>query len=204
MTDKDIFDRAEPGSRKQHKRHILRCALHCFSVEGVEATTIEKIRVKADSSIGSMYHHFGSKEGLLAALYFIALDDQLALMQPRMENAASAKEAIAALVGSYMEWVTQEATLARVMFQARSSVASGPHKESLAERNQQRYGALLKWLAKGVEAGVIRALPKEVYASLIIGQSENYSRAWLSGRVKGAPTDHAAIFIEAAWRSISV
>ncbi|WP_255839319.1 TetR/AcrR family transcriptional regulator [Pseudomonas benzenivorans] len=197
------LERVEPGKRSSSKRHIMACALACFDEMGLEATKIDDIRQRAESSIGSIYHHFGNKEGLVAALYFAALDDQLALMQPRILAASTPREAVEALIRSYLGWVEQQPELARFLFQARHAVASGPRKDDLTERNQRRYGALLEWLAKGVEAGVIRRLPRELYASLLIGQAENYCRAWLSGRVKGAPTVHADIFADAAWRSVA-
>mgnify|MGYP002133573312 CR=1 FL=1 len=64
--------------------------------------------------------------------------------------------------------------------------------------------ALLGWLKQGVKDGTIRALPAETYASLLIGQAENYCKAWLSGRVKGSPLDYADTFTDAAWRSVGV
>jgi AcrR family transcriptional regulator len=199
-----LLERVEPGPRKAHKRHIMSCALACFDQLGLEATTIETIRERAGSSIGSIYHHFGNKEGLIAALCFAALDDQFALAQPRMLEAATPREAIEALVCTYLEWVTQQPKLARFLSQTRHSVATGPLKNELAERNKQRFGALLEWLAKGVKDGTIRPLPRETYASLLIGQSENYCRAWLTGRVKGKPSDYAKIFAQAAWASVGM
>lgn len=200
----ELFARAEPGPRKEHKRLILLSALACFNEMGIQATTIEAIRERADSSIGSIYHHFGNKDGLIAALFFVALDDQLALTQARIQNATNAKEAIGAVVQTYLEWVTQQPDLARFASQARASVVSGPFGNDLMERNKQRYGALMKWLEKGVKDGSIRSLPRETYASLLIGQSDNYCRAWLSERVKSKPTDFTEVFIEAAWRSVGV
>jgi AcrR family transcriptional regulator len=181
---------------------ILNAALACFNELGIQATTIETIRERADSSIGSMYHHFGNKDGLIAALFFAALDDQLALTEPRIQSAASAREAIEALVQTYLGWVTQQPELARFMSQARATIADGPFSDELAQRNKQRFGGLLKWLDKGVKEGSIRPLPRETYASLLIGQAENYCRAWLSGRVKTPPSDFAQVFAEAAWRSV--
>ena len=200
----DLFDRVEPGARKAGKRQILRSALTCFDELGVDATPIDTIREHAGSSIGSIYHHFGNKDGLIAALYLAALDDQLALMQPAMTAATTPKAAIAALVQAYLAWVTQQPELARFLFQVRHSVATGPRRAELAERNKARYQVLLGWLKRGVKEGSIRALPSETYASLLIGQAENYCKAWLSGRVKGSPLDYAATFTEAAWRSVGV
>lgn len=207
MTDSstsDLFDRVEPGPRKEHKRLILRCALACFNELGIQATTVETIRERANSSIGSIYHHFGNKDGLIAALFFAALDDQLDLAQPRIQAARSAKEAIEALVQTYLEWVTQQPELARFLTQARSAVASGPFGEALAQRNKRRYAELLDWLEKGTTDGTVRPLPRETYAALLIGQSDNYCRAWLSGRVKSKPIDFVHVFVDAAWRSVGI
>src|SRR6185369_2214777 len=57
-----VFERAEPGSRKAHKRELMACALDAFEAGGIAATTIEDIRARAGSSIGSIYHHFGNKD----------------------------------------------------------------------------------------------------------------------------------------------
>lgn len=198
------IERSEPDRRKANRRRIMVHALACFDEMGLESTKIEDIRQRADTSIGSIYHHFGNKDGLVAALYFAALDDQLALVQSAMESASTPREAVEALVRTYVSWVEQQPQLARFMFRARHAVAAGPRRDDLRERNKRRYGALLAWLERGVEAGVIRALPRELYASLLVGQAENYCRAWLSGRVKRAPTEHVDVLAECAWRSVAM
>jgi AcrR family transcriptional regulator len=202
-TSSNLFDRVEPGPRKTHKRHILSCALACFDELGIEATTIETIRERASSSIGSIYHHFGNKDGLIAALYLAALDDQFAMAEPRMMNAKTARDAVDALVRTYLEWVTHQPKLARFLFRARHLVASGPYKEELVKRNKQRFETLLNQLATGIKQGVILPLPKELFASLLIGQSENYCRAWLAQRVKTKPLLYVDIFVQAAWTSVT-
>lgn len=200
----DLFARVEPGPRKAHKRLILNCALACFNELGIQSATVEAIRERANSSIGSIYHHFGNKDGLVAALFFAALDDQLALSQPRLDAAASTQDAIGVLVHSYLEWVTQQPELARFMLQARATVANGPFGEELQQRNKLRFGAMLQWLDKGIQDGSLRALPRETYASLLIGPSEHYCRGWLSGRVKTRPAELAPVFAQAAWRTVGL
>lgn len=197
------FESVEPGPRKEHKRQILSSALACFDEFGIEATTVEAIRTTANSSVGSIYHHFGNKEGLIAALFFAALDDRENLIRPRIRSAETSHAAIGHLIHSYLEWVTNKPELARFLSNARHSVANGPHSKDLTARNKQRFGDLQKWLALGVENGSILPLPKETYASLLIGPSENFCRAWLTGRVKGKPTDYADVFADAAWRALA-
>jgi AcrR family transcriptional regulator len=198
-----VLERAEPGARRAHKRHVMACALDCFERDGLDAATIEQIRALADSSIGSIYHHFGNKDGLVAALFFAAMDDESALEAARLERVASPREAVEACVGSYLEWVSEQPRLARFMYRARAAVAAGPHGEALRARNRAKHQAMRDWLRRGIEDGSIRELPKETYVPLLIGQAETYCRAWLSERVRGKPSDHAAVFADAAWRSVA-
>jgi len=198
-----VLERAEPGARRAHKRHVMACALDCFERDGLDAATIEQIRALADSSIGSIYHHFGNKDGLVAALFFAALDDESALEAARLEAVTSPREAVEACVGSYLDWVSEQPRLARFVYRARAAVAAGPHAEALRQRNRGKHQAMAEWLRRGIADGSIRQLPKETYVPLLIGQSETYCRAWLSERVRGKPSDHAAVFADAAWRSVA-
>jgi AcrR family transcriptional regulator len=199
-----VLLRAYPGARSNLKRRILACALDCFNEHGMEATSIDLIKLRAETSVGAIYHHFKSKEGVAAALYFLALDDQSRLFEARLGTADEVEKAIKTMVGSYLEWVVSQPELARFLLQARAYVARGPHANELAERNRGRFKPLIDWMILGTVAGRLRTLPRETYAPLLIGQAESYCRAWLSGRVKVAPTVHTEVFAEAAWRTLAV
>ena len=198
-----VFERAEPGPRKAHKRELMACALDAFEAAGIAATTVEDIRARAGSSIGSIYHHFGNKDGLVAALFFAAIDDQATLCESHFAAATTPRAIVEASVRSYLEWVAAQPRLARYVYMARSTVASGPAAEDLARRNKARYRVLFDWLDRGVAEGTVRALPRETYVPLMIGPSETYCRAWLSERVKASPAQHVAVFTEAAWRAVA-
>ena len=53
---------------RARRKSVLDAALDCFSEYGLEGTTVQHIQKRAECSIGSLYHHFGSKEGLAQAL----------------------------------------------------------------------------------------------------------------------------------------
>lgn len=199
----DVLERAYPGVRAQLKRRILSGALACFNEQGIEATTIEAILARCDASVGNLYHHFGSKDGLVAALFFCALDDQAVLTDQALARAVSTQDGVAALVHSYVDWVSSQPALARFMFQARSAVAKGPHASDLQQRNRQRGRQVLAWFATPERSGSLGAWPRELLPSLLIGPSENYCRAWLSGRVKTRPSEHRALLAEATWAAVS-
>lgn len=200
---KAVLERAYPGARAQLKRRMLAGALACFNEHGIEPTTIEMILARCEASVGNLYHHFGSKDGLVAALFFCALQDQGDLIDAELAKAQTMREGVAALVYSYVDWISAQPELARFMFQARSAVSKGPHGAELQQRNRQRAKLVMSWFGEPGRAGGIKDWPKELLPSLIIGAAENYSRAWLSGRVKATPAQQRERLAQAAWLSVA-
>lgn len=202
MDTADLLERSYPGRRAELKRDIFRKALNLFNEQGIEATTIEMIRAECDTSVGAIYHHFGNKEGLVAALFFTALEDQTRLRDQYLDAAKSTEEGVQALVFSYLDWVERQPQWARFQYHARFAVTKGPFKDELAERNKTRNRRLREWLGESGRISELRELPFELLPSLIIGQADSYCRAWLAGRVKGSPMEYRQVLAQAAWRSI--
>lgn len=204
MSTPDLLQRAYPARRSELKRSILRTALSCFNSTGIEATTIETIREQCETSVGAIYHHFGNKEGLVAALFFAALDDQAALRNRYLDEARTAEAGVLALVHSYVDWVDAQPEWARFVLQGRFVVATGPFKDELSERNKLRNRKLFDWMQAERRGEQFSHIPAELLLSLIIGQAENYSRAWLSQRVKSSPREYREMLGKAAWRSVTL
>ncbi|KPA90266.1 transcriptional regulator, TetR family [Pseudomonas asplenii] len=202
MENPDLLERCYPGRRAELKRAILRQALSCFNEQGIEASTIETIRVACDTSVGAIYHHFGNKEGLVAALFFAALDDQARLRETHLAKARTLKELLQGLVHSYVDWVDDQPQWARFQYQARFVVSKGPFADELAARNKVRNRQLRERLAATVDGDERLEIPRELLLSLIVGPAENYCRAWLAGRVEHSPRTYRHELAEAAWRSV--
>lgn len=202
MTTETVLERNYPGRRAQLKREILAAALGCFNEHGIEATTIDTIKAACETSVGAIYHHFGNKDGLVAALFFCAQDDLSALLKSNLDRAQTQEEGVHAMVLSYLDWVIAEPELARFQFQARSFVARGAHAKALIERNKSRNKMLLTWLTQFGHDHPLSRCPAELLPSLIVGQAENYCRAWLSGRVKTSPRSYRPLLAAAAWSAV--
>jgi AcrR family transcriptional regulator len=203
LSTQSVLERCHPGRRAALKREILARSLACFNDQGIEATTIEVIKAACETSVGAVYHHFGNKDGLVAALFFCALDDQAQLTNSRLSDATDQRSGVHAVVFSYLDWVTAEPELARFLFQAGPFVAKGPHAQMLVERNRSRNQAILARFSAFEENAALSRCPPELLASLIVGQSEHYCRAWLAGRVRATPQAHRHAFAEAAWGSVT-
>jgi TetR/AcrR family transcriptional regulator, transcriptional repressor of bet genes len=61
---------------------LIEAGLACLAEGGIAAFTIDNICAKAGASRGLVTHHFGSKEGLLAAVYAAAYQPMLASLAP--------------------------------------------------------------------------------------------------------------------------
>lgn len=198
----ELLERLYPGRRATLKRQILLDALSCFLENGIETTSIEMIRSKSDSSVGAIYHHFKNKEGIVATLFFAALDDQAALRDNYLETTKSLQEVLYAFIHSYVDWVSEQPEFAKFLISARFSVMQGENQERLIQKNKLRNQKIFNAISNYAEAGFLTSIPHELLLSLVIGSTENYCRAWLSQRVTSNPKVYKDILAKAAWDSL--
>lgn len=203
MQQADLLHRIYPGRRAELKRILLQHALDCFSEFTIEATSIEMIRERADSSVGAIYHHFKNKEGLIGALFSAALQDQMQQRTAALQQAQGVQQGMAVIIGQYIDWVVQNPDFARFLFMARMSLGTEQHAE-IAAQNQQRNQAVFDWLKKQTdeELAQLAKIPRELLFSLMLGATESYCRAWLSRKVSTSPILYKQALIDAAWHSI--
>lgn len=198
-----LLERALPEARQASRRSVLRHALTLFNENGVEATTIDDLRKASGQSVGTIYHHFKNKEGVVAALFFVALDDQSRAIAEHIDGLADGRAVIEALIECTTAWITAQPECAHFVFLARDSVAQGPHGTDLTTRLHARYKPIDELLARDAKAGRILPLPVDLIPSLVLGATEFYARGWLAGRRQATPASHAQRFAAAAWRSIT-
>ncbi|WP_151827347.1 TetR/AcrR family transcriptional regulator [Acinetobacter oleivorans] len=198
----ELLERLYPGRKAALKRQILLDALSCFLENGIETTSIEMIRSKSDSSVGAIYHHFKNKEGIVATLFFAALDDQAALRDEYLEGTKSLQEVLYAFIHSYVDWVSGQPEFAKFLISARFSVMQGEDQERLVQKNKLRNQKIFSEISKYAETEFLKSIPHELLLSLVIGSTENYCRAWLSQRVKSDPKVYKDILSKAAWDSL--
>ncbi|MBP2604091.1 TetR/AcrR family transcriptional regulator [Acinetobacter calcoaceticus] len=197
-----LLERLYPGRRAVLKRQILLDALSCFLENGIETTSIEMIRSKSDSSVGAIYHHFKNKEGIVATLFFAALDDQAARRDDYLEGTESLQEVLYAFIHSYIDWVSEQPEFAKFLISARFNVMQGEDQERLVQKNKSRNQKIFNEISNYADSEFLKSIPHELLLSLVIGSTENYCRAWLSQRVSSNPKVYKDILAKAAWDSL--
>ncbi|WP_447591053.1 TetR/AcrR family transcriptional regulator [Aquipseudomonas campi] len=189
-------------ARSSRKDEILQAALACFTESGVDATTIEMIRDRSGASIGSLYHHFGNKERIIAALYLAGTGEYAAMLEQGFASVRSAEDCVKLLVTSYVDWVVANPDWARFVLHSRGRVEASELGEQLREANRVHYQRIFAALADYRELGQLCVMPADCFASVVIGPSHDFARNWLAGRTQTPLADCRDLLAQVAWDSV--
>jgi AcrR family transcriptional regulator len=163
-----------PTSRTERRKArtagaILEAAEHLFLGRGYTATTMEDLSEAADVAVGSIYAHFGGKEGVYSAL----VDRALALDQRYSEEglAAVGNRPLEQLVGmaeGYLRFAREHPAYFRLFRfppPDRPSVQEAPGPAGrIAERISAEVARMAGLLREAVEREVIRSVDPEPMA----------------------------------------
>lgn len=197
MTEKVLSPNGDSRPEK-----ILASALQCFNRLGIAGASISDICRGANASVGSAYHHFGSKQGMAETLLLQGLRCNLSALEERLRHISGAKAGVAAVVESLIEWIADNQDWARFVYSSGLSASSDSMSRQLEAINQQYAGLINAYFSPYWKSGEVLLLPKECYGPLIIGPVHDYARRWLAGRVKSDIRAHKALFAESAWRVV--
>lgn len=191
-------------SRRDTKDLILRAALAAFTRLGYEAATIADIRAASGVSNGSVFHHFGSKEGIAEALYLDGIRRyQAGLLAVLKRHRRDAAAGIRAVVRYHLDWVTANRELARFLFEIGRPDWHGARSIELRAANDAFTAAVADWLRPQVAAGRVKPLSAGLFAACVIGPAQLVSRAWIAGLRPEPPAGDAAALADAAWHAVA-
>lgn len=171
---------------------ILAAALAAFDGKGVLGATLEDIRVGSGASIGSIYHHFGDKAGIAAALHAQVLGGYQREFVAALDG-AGAEEGVRAVVAAHLHWAERRPAEMRYL------LAGPPTGDAVRELNQDFFRTVRAWWARHPE--LIEADLATAHA-VWLGPATEYCRHWLAGRAPRPDPRRRALFSETAWRSL--
>jgi AcrR family transcriptional regulator len=181
------------------KRDILEAALRGFAEKGLAGTTVEEVRRRSGASVGSIYHHFGDKEGIAAALYVELLRDYQAGVVAVLEEGRGAERTVEGLVRHHLRWVEADPDRARFLLSGLPPRAA----PALADVNRAGLKATVEFLERGVAAGELADVPLDVFYAQLIGPAQEFCRLWLQGRMRTPLRAAERSLAAAAWRALA-
>jgi AcrR family transcriptional regulator len=184
------------------RRVILAAALKLFTRKGFAATSIDDIRQASGASVGSIYHHFGDKAGVAAALYAESLGDYQRGVLALLSERPAAREGIEGMVRHHLRWIASHPHEARFLFGMRSAEVLLASRKELRAMNRTFFREMFGWLAEQADAGRIRKVRRNLYFPLVIGPGQELARQWLEGLVEEPLEEAAPVLAEAAWNAV--
>lgn len=176
------FDTKPPDRRSRRRAQtagaILDAAERLFLTRGFQATTVEQLAEEADVAVGSLYGHFGGKEGVYAALIDRALELDARYCD---EGWASGSDPVGRLLGiaeGYLRFAREHPGHFRLFrFPPAGGPSTGPAAVA-ARRVAERVGSEVDRMAGALRAAVS------------------------AGTVRPVDPERAAVFLWAAWDGV--
>ncbi len=187
---------------KKRRKEIIDAALLCFNELGYNNTGMADICQRAHASIGSIYHHFKSKEQLAAEIYLEGIRDYQAGYIKALEKETDAEKGIFSIFDYHLKWVDSNKDWSSYLFQMRHAEFMKPIEEEFAEMNTGFMGQVAGWFRKQIENKCIRRLPADLYSPILMGPCQEFTRMYLSGHIKISIDTAARELARSAWRSL--
>lgn len=183
---------------KMTREKVLEAATQLVLEAGHEALSMKELVAISGVSNGSIFHHFGSRDGVLEEIFKRERREYLAFVsQGTLDYNGDPCEALG------------EGARASLMYQARDPQryyrlnAQFSNSEWLREK-QQMWNDLaadierpvIEWAMPHLAAGRLPMLPPALIQSLLLGPPELVCNQWRNGRIGGKLEDHADFVAE--------
>jgi TetR/AcrR family transcriptional regulator len=203
---------ATPALRSNDR--ILQKALELFSERGYDATSVREICEAAGITKPTLYHFYGSKEGVYRAIVDGALERFTADLSRALSGEGPLRDHLSRMARAYVDAAVREPDLARfVMALIHNPPGSAPATDFVGF-----YNGILQQLARVIDAAVARgqvaagpteirllvfmgALGEAMHGHLLAGRPDltpeladalvdTVLRGWSAGPEGGAPPPH--------------
>ena len=183
---------SEAPELSSHDR-ILHSARTLFASQGYESTTTSAIARMAGTSESQLIKHFGSKEGLLEAIFDASWQRMGQAIQPLMEHHASALDRLKALAELMVSALEQDRDLRTLLLLEGRRIRRHGHTVVLTQGFLQLVHVIDSLFRTLREAGQARAdLSVEAMRSALIGVLEGLLRDQLLAEREGYPAPYGA------------
>ncbi|MBB2915108.1 AcrR family transcriptional regulator [Streptosporangium becharense] len=164
-------------ARGDTRRAILTAALAIVTESGLEAMTVSRLAEVSGASNGSIYHHFGSRGGVVAALYRESFADLVDAMTPALDG-RPAEVVVPEIAARFLDWIRDNP--ARGGFVYLASAGGVAWSEEVAGFKAGIMAPLAAWFAARAASGEVRALPAWALDAVVMGPAHECARRYLA------------------------
>jgi AcrR family transcriptional regulator len=194
-------------SPKQHRGEVtadllLDAALRLYAESGEQGVTVSAVTRVSGVSLGSLYHHFGSLDGLLTALTERWTARLLGELVAALTATTDARAGIRAVVETYMAFVRDHPGAAMLLHSPYADERMMPKARETRDRQAANVSAFAAWAQPHIASGTLAPLSQPLLETLILGPVVALARRWLAG-IRDVDLEEAArVLPDRIWRSV--
>jgi AcrR family transcriptional regulator len=178
------------GGRREH---ILAVAARVFARKGFRATSLQEIADEVGVTRPSFYYHFKSKQEILAAILFSALERAEQAVDAVLAGPGDTVDRLRSFIVRYVEVNTQNAEVPE-LFQSAGELA--PEEAKIARRRRSDIDHKLAGLVKeGVDRGELRSSAPLISAYGLLG-AVNWMHTWYRADGRYTPDEVAEMLAD--------
>jgi len=178
---------------------ILTAALDLFVERGFHNVSVHDVQKNANVSIGSIYKHFGGKEGIAKTLYYHLLKEFEEMVNAVIEEDLTDRERCNKIIYQLFEYTETRGHIISYMLHAK-------HREFLPDEppicSSTPFTAMRNIVRHGMDTGEIRQGDPWVLAASVFGGAIRMIHLRLDGVIKKPLTDSCNEVIDCMWRGM--
>jgi AcrR family transcriptional regulator len=178
----------KPAEQTVHADEIVRAAALVFQRKGYHGATMADIAAEVNLTAGSLYHHFPSKEELLAAVLDTGLNQITGVVRAVVGGDGSPADKLRGIVHAHIRSEIENANIAAaVIFESRALLAVPEIRDQYVQQRDTLEGLYRHVIDEGIAAGVFRAVDVGIFVKTLFG-ALNWVSMWYraDGRLSGA------------------
>lgn len=148
---------------------ILNKALELFSTKGYDATSVREICEAAGITKPTLYHFYGSKEGVYRALVDGALESFRARFRAQIEGPGTARERLRDVARGYFEIARENRGLVRFLLALTHNPSTSAPVTQIPRFYEDIVALVARVVEEGVARGELRPGPTEVRMLALMG-----------------------------------
>ena len=141
-------------NQRNTRARIVSAAWELFYEQGYDDTTVEDIIAAAETSKGTFYHYFESKDALLGTLS-VLFDEKYESLKPSLRDDADSIETLIYLNAELFAMIDKSVSL-DLLARLLSSQLTTRGEKHLLDRNRTYFRLLRKIVSDGQERGELR------------------------------------------------
>ncbi len=181
-------------------RRILTAALDLFVERGFHKVSVHDVQKNANVSIGSIYNHFGGKEGIAKALYYHLLNEFEEMVDNVVRERLTSRERCNRIIELLFEYTESRRNIISYVLHAR-------HREFLPDEppicSAAPFKAMRKIVQQGIEEGEIRRGDPWVVAATVFGGAIRMIHLRLDGMIEEPLTNYYDEIVDCMWQGMN-